>query len=733
MADERNPAPAPDSSTGFTAPSSLTPPAANVNRDAADFNGQDRAKSDHAAAYAKTGHSHLPEFVMLGRWILGLLLVFVCGWGLLALAFYLTRTRVSRPEIAFAVFAALDLVLFFFLERNFWLSHFMGLRIEPGSHSWQSAIMLWLLGVPGLLFRSTNFHGEAVAEARGATLTRTRPQHAQRSDSVREVVETIVFVVVLVLLLKSFAAEAFVIPTGSMAQTLLGYQKEIVCPDCGIKFPINCSQEVDPPDGGKPTPVYACVCPNCRQRIHFPSAPPSYVQNFLNTSREIEDPGPNSGDRVLVAKFVYDLLGKPPDRLDVVVFKYPGDDKFPATGPHKNHVPMNYIKRLIGLPGETIAIRGGKLYHLPESKWLHYDDYEKAKRDPDLMATLWQKDHMHINDEEAVKLFNKREFQIIRKSPENILSMMRLVYDNDHPSREKGVPQRWRATNDGPWAPHQPHGFRLEGGDPDRTYWLGYQHLLRDTPDKPALIMDIMGYNTYQGGMHRDPLLGKNWVPDLILECEATIDNPQGELTLELSYGVERFRARWDLASGSCTLLRVFEEGGKEVEQKMGDSKPTAMNRKGTYRLRFANVDQRLCVWVDGELPFDSGYTYEVSRPVRPTEKNDLKQPASIGVKGGGVAVHKLKLFRDTYYTVGSGGAPSEPDVPGLEETNPSSFDDYKPPLLTMYVQPDHFLCLGDNSPESSDGRSWGAVPKRLLLGRALLVYYPFGRAGRIR
>src|SRR5262245_47244587 len=38
-------------------------------------------------------------------------------------------------------------------------------------------------------------------------------QHTQSTP--REVVETVVFVVVLVLLLKSFAAEAFVIPTGS--------------------------------------------------------------------------------------------------------------------------------------------------------------------------------------------------------------------------------------------------------------------------------------------------------------------------------------------------------------------------------------------------------------------------------------------------------------------------------------------------------------------------------------
>jgi signal peptidase I len=243
-----------------------------------------------------------------------------------------------------------------------------------------------------------------------------------------------------------------------------------------------------------------------------------------------------------------------------------------------------------------------------------------------------------------------------------------------------------------------------------------------------------MGYNTYQGGQHQT-LLGNNWVGDLILECEAAIDNPQGDLTLELSRGVDRFRARWDLSTGTCKLLRVT--GGEE--QELG-SKQTSLNKKGTYRLRFANVDERLVVWVNGDLPFDNGITYPPPNQIGPQAENDL-QPASIGVRGGSVAVNSLKLFRDTYYTVGGleNDRPNEPDVSGVNPTDPSTWEGLNreglnnPPLLTMYVQPDHFLCLGDNSPESSDGRSWGTVPQRLLLGRALLVYYPFGRAGRIR
>src|SRR5438046_1791690 len=90
---------------------------------------------------------------------------------------------------------------------------------------------------------------------------------AQQTESAREVVETVVFVVVLVLLLKSFAAEAFVIPTGSMAETLWGYQKVVDCPECKHQFPINASQEADAQDRDKLIPMIGGVCPNCGKPI----------------------------------------------------------------------------------------------------------------------------------------------------------------------------------------------------------------------------------------------------------------------------------------------------------------------------------------------------------------------------------------------------------------------------------------------------------------------------------
>ena len=53
-------------------------------------------------------------------------------------------------------------------------------------------------------------------------------------------------------------------------------------------------------------------------------------------------------DRVLVNKFIYLFSG--PERWDVIVFKYPLDQS------------KNYIKRLVGLPGEKVTIQGGDIY-----------------------------------------------------------------------------------------------------------------------------------------------------------------------------------------------------------------------------------------------------------------------------------------------------------------------------------------------------------------------------------
>lgn len=614
-------------------------------------------------------------------------------------------------------------ILFVYLDRDFWLSRVFGLQTGPRSSPLRTVLYYLIFGLAGLARQSGTPRARPQGSRAGALPQ--PPPASEPKDVFREVAETVVFVVVLVLLLKTFVAEAFVIPTGSMATTLWGYQKVVTCPECGEVFPVNCSNEVNPQNGRSALVVNGCVCPNCRKEIAMSS------ENDPNAAY-------HAGDRVLVAKFLYDTGIRPPRRDDVVVFKYP-------VAPQQNNEAINYIKRLVGLPGETVAIYRGKLY---VTRGLDYRWRDPppggpfAPLDPNrAYTTEVARTHPDIyeNDDQAHQWFKKSldhpdlagRFEIVRKSPDVILSMSRLVYDNDHQARDQaGKPamQRWQGNDrwktDDPLVPRR---FDHSG----EMSWLRYRHVLRDDPGKPQLITDFMGYNTGYNVAFGRPSLGQNWVGDLILECdvETASANPGDEVAIELAKGPDRFQARFDLSNGDCRLIRRRTVG--QLFEKVLASKPgTALHGTGKHHVRLANVDDRLTLWVDGDLPFGDGIAYEAAKDLGPDRENDL-QPAAIGVKGK-AAVAQLLLRRDTYYTVDA----SQPDAPLHGDPNRSGQEPWADPdawgplrerhCKTLFVQPNHYLCLGDNSPESADGRTWGLVPERLLLGRALVVYFPF-------
>ncbi len=55
-----------------------------------------------------------------------------------------------------------------------------------------------------------------------------------------------------------------------------------------------------------------------------------------------------AGSRIMGLRLYYNF--KDPERGDIVIFKYPDDEK------------VDYLKRIIGLPGETVEIASGKVY-----------------------------------------------------------------------------------------------------------------------------------------------------------------------------------------------------------------------------------------------------------------------------------------------------------------------------------------------------------------------------------
>ena len=75
--------------------------------------------------------------------------------------------------------------------------------------------------------------------------TAAEHSHYPSSSAIRETIESVVIAFVLAFLFRTFEAEAFVIPTGSMAPTLMGRNKDLVCPECGCPYQVSASSEVN--------------------------------------------------------------------------------------------------------------------------------------------------------------------------------------------------------------------------------------------------------------------------------------------------------------------------------------------------------------------------------------------------------------------------------------------------------------------------------------------------------
>jgi signal peptidase I len=128
------------------------------------------------------------------------------------------------------------------------------------------------------------------------------------------------------LMVRAWLVEGVFLPlavvSGSMADTLVGLHREVVCGACGQRFAIGTSQG--------PPPARA-VCPNC---------------GYLGIDPSLQPDVP--GERVVVDRSAFLLRG--PRRFEVVAFRPP--DRAAAV----------FVKRVAGLPGEAVQVCEGDLY-----------------------------------------------------------------------------------------------------------------------------------------------------------------------------------------------------------------------------------------------------------------------------------------------------------------------------------------------------------------------------------
>jgi signal peptidase I len=95
-----------------------------------------------------------------------------------------------------------------------------------------------------------------------------------------------------------------------------------------------------------------------------------------------------------------------------------------------------------------------------------------------------------------------------------------------------------------------------------------------------------------------------------------------------------------------------------------------------------------------------------------------------VGVPGDELRIERPVLYRNGEPITGSKAF-------GKNARGEDSFVGYRPEGLfrdgaTVRIGDDEFMALGDNSANSLDGRYWGTVPAKDVVGRPLFIYYPF-------
>gem|GEM_PF-157663 len=521
--------------------------------------------------------------------------------------------------------------------------------------------------------------------------------------SVVDTIEAIIIALILALVFRAFVVEAFVIPTGSMAPTLLGAHFKVACPKCGLTFDrdVNLNEQrrgnrvfrvggrdangheirADLSDAQALPFDHQVHCPNCDYAITGDQLPEQLKPVTVKDSRSegggnevsMYFPWAHNGDRILVLKYLYAVAE--PNRWDVIVFKEPMSAR------------DNYIKRLIGLPGETVQIIDGDIYvgapsetgnHLamPEQRFI-------ARKPVHIQNALWQ-----------------------------------LVYDNDRYPVDEGKPRGkqdpwrnpWRATA-GTWDVSGPIVSFDGNADLGRLEFLVDRHYTRH----------ILGYNN-DAPASQDT---RSLCGDLRLTASwAPTDGSAASLAMVIGKPHNRFRVR---VSDNQLKLEKFDPDAKTFTAVTPSLlKPSKVEKDRVYHLSMTNVDRTVQFFINGSLVLE--YETRWSAAEAMADANiDRNVKADIRIEAvGACRLSHLKLERDLFYMQ---AADPQTRSGTAGETNP------------LLLNADEFFALGDNSARSHDGRTWsdvhvslddlglrpGIVPRRFLLGKAFFVYWPAG------
>jgi len=509
--------------------------------------------------------------------------------------------------------------------------------------------------------------------------------HADSGWSV-ESIQSLIVAFVIAMAFRSFVLEGFVIPTGSMAPTLMGAHVRFRSDQTGYEFPIDAGPVADMlAQGGE-----------AAMRTEVPLGDPMLGTNFPAFMKRLGSLYQRTrfGDRVLVLKSLYPFVE--PRRFDVVVFKNP-TDPFGDT--------QNFIKRLIGLPDETLLLLDGDIFTGPLDA-VGLDSLRVQRKPEHIQRTVWQP--VYNLDYQPVDL---PRLQSIARRP------------------WPGIP--WRTPG---WDEREPRARRWTSSQPTEVTW--------DNTIRP-----IDDWNAYN--MLRGRFVETIAVSDIRVAAAVEAENPQA-LRSQLTLTSRGHEFVFAIADGFASVLMRGREGRETVVE---DRQPVPAMRPGVaVKVECWHVDQSLSLFIDGVRVAHAEYEWNPEERLaasfsglspedfarNPLSRRPTQANISWSFEGSPLVLRTLRLDRDLYFRPGLFNPRDQFKSNGeyidglLFATNP---------MEPARLSEEHFLMLGDNSAASRDGRAWGRphplveaqigddapflVHRKLLLGKAGAVYFP--------
>ena len=458
---------------------------------------------------------------------------------------------------------------------------------------------------------------------------------------------------------------------------------------------------------------------------------------------------PDGGDRILCSKLSYRF--RELKRWEVAVFDFPYESAlmYDSRESSEQYRGQNYVKRVVGLPGENLAIYRGDIWTKPLSggeyrrqtkpdsvqrgMWIHVAEEDFTDLRPGDLDWFWR-----ISGDGEAKL-GKNELTL---SPKN--GIMRMAYRPRVPAGEKrdaladapGIPDRYVLE--------QPVQFKCRNRTPEGALCghifsktVRTQNILARCPRCGSLQPETSaifyhrrtGLPVYLSAVRTSPLAvelasspqGENAqrtaeyhiVPDLRSATTVVFTTDASWFGAAIHEDNRNVQAIFN-ASGQIEL-RVNGAASRPEHRALAPFKIGA-----SHEIEFYMADGRGRVFVDkSDTPLlDVEIWRDTRQPANMASATPRASGVTLAAGGGDVILRQVNIDRDIFYYSGM-------EKSDWERRGGETFKYLMSHKGEAVIGPDAFFPMGDHAVSSYDARNWGPAPLANLKGPAVLVWWP--------